>query len=114
FEADDVAALALALAAAAEVETQRDIAELGEKLRRRFGRAGILAGAEAVQHEEGRAAPAGLQVVGRGDDTRQLEAGGREGDGCFHGVRLAGRRLFLVVYRGAAPVTRNSGFQRLV
>ena len=55
FETDDAAELALALAAAAHVEAQRDVAEIAEHLcGRDAGRAGAV-GAEAVQHQKRRA-----------------------------------------------------------
>src|SRR4029077_8465780 len=54
-EADDPAELALALAAAAHVETQGDEAEFIEHPRRRDAGRAFVVGAKAVQHQERRA-----------------------------------------------------------
>src|SRR5208282_2439836 len=79
FEADDAAELALALAAAAHVEAQRDIAELAEHFGRRNRGRTVAVGAEAVQHQKRGAALGRLQPVGHANDavqaqTRRLKA----------------------------------------
>ena len=56
FQADHAAEFAFAVAAAAHVETERDVAEVVQHLRRLQHVGGILVAAEAVQHEK-RGAP---------------------------------------------------------
>src|SRR5262249_11398339 len=88
-EADHAAKLAFALAAAAHVETQHDVAEIAQHVRGLHGvRRGLVA-AEAVQHQK-RPAPLGRFKSARHmHDAGELEAGGGKGDGLFgHGRGL--------------------------
>src|SRR5262245_22237855 len=55
-QTDRAAARAFALAAAAHVEAQRDVAEAGEEAHHAHYVAGVLGAAETVQHEECRSA----------------------------------------------------------
>src|SRR5205085_7725671 len=79
-ETDRAAALAFALAAAAHVEAQDDIAERGEELRCRGGHAAVLVAAEAVQHHERGPAFALLQILGDVQDAGELESVARKLD----------------------------------
>ena len=80
-EADQVAALALAVAAAAHVEAERDIAEVVEHLGGLQHVRGFVVAAEAVQHQEGGAPLAGLDAVRDPHGAGELEARGWDGDG---------------------------------
>ena len=73
-EADDAAELALALAAAAHVEAQRDIAELAEHPRRSQHVRALAVGAETVQHQKRRAALGRLQALGHTEHAVQAQA----------------------------------------
>ncbi len=88
-EADHATEFALALAAAAHVEAQHDVAELAQHLGRLHGVRGGLVAAEAVQHQKG-GAPLSRPHPGRDmHDARELESRGRKGDGFFghrHGL----------------------------
>ena len=104
-QADHAAEFAFALAAAAHVETQHDVAELAEHLGRLHRiRRGLVA-AEPVQHDEGGAPLARPHPARDMHDPRQLESGGRKGDGLFghrHGLR-GGRKAagdFIELTRG--------------
>ena len=91
-EADYAAELAFALAAAAHVEAQHDVAEFAEHLGGRHGVGGGLVAAEAVQHQK-RAAPLGGAHSGRQvHHAGELEPGGGKGDGLLgHGWPLLAR-----------------------
>jgi hypothetical protein len=83
FQADDAAGLAFALAAAAHVEAQHDVAEIAQHLGRLHRvRRGLVA-AEAVQHQEGGAPLARAQPARDMHDAGNLETGGGKGDGFF-------------------------------
>ena len=95
-QADHAAEFTLALAAAAHVETQHDIAELAEHLgglhRIRRG----LVAAEPMQHDEGGASLARPHSVRDMHHARQLKSSGRKGDGLFghrHGLRVGGKAV---------------------
>src|SRR5690349_21123415 len=80
--ADDPPALALALAAAAEIEPQRRVPESREGLRDRRSAAAVLVAAEPVQDEKRRAALAAR--LGKLKHPRELEPVGREAYALFH------------------------------
>ncbi len=75
FETDDAPELALALAAAAHVEAQRDVAEIVQHLRGLHHVARVLVAAEPVQHEECGAPLAAADAVGHAHHAGQLEPG---------------------------------------
>ncbi len=82
-QADHAAVLAFAVAAAAHVEAQHDVAEIAQHLGRLHRiRRGLVA-AEAVQHQEGGALLAGPQPARDVHDAGEFETGGRKGDGFF-------------------------------
>ena len=83
-EADHSPALTLALAAAAHVEAQRDVAERGEQLRRRARGAAVLVAAEAVQHHECRPALVGFHIGREMEDAGELQAGAGKVHALFH------------------------------
>src|ERR1700751_2789454 len=80
-EADDPAELAFALAAAAHVEAQGDKAEFIEHPRRRDAGRAFAVGAEAVQHQERRAALARPHAVWHAEHAVQAQAGRLKADG---------------------------------
>ena len=111
-QADDAPALALALAAAAEIEPQRDITHVAEKLRRIAAARPLHGAAEAVQRDDGRAAFARPQVVRPMEDADELVAAEanvtffHDVRGCY-GSRRARRSIFKSVVRGRLSMTLN-------
>ena len=106
-EADDAAARALALTAAAHVEAERRVAEAGEHLRGGGAVAAVLVAAEAVQDQEGRAPLAGAPaVVGYVQHSRELQPLGHERDALFHGVSSAGRVMVMDPLLPSSPASR--------
>src|SRR5262249_9807108 len=94
-QADHAAEFALAVAAPAHVETQHDVTQLAQHLGGLHGVRGGLVAAETVQHQEG-AAPLGRPRGARDvHHARELETGGRDGDG-FFGHRRDLRWLYSV------------------
>src|SRR5262249_3470310 len=87
--ADDVSARALALAATAHIEAERDVAPSGEQCRRADARLTALVAAEAVQHHAGGPALAGLQIVRHVQDPRQLQALRLKCDLFFHDASVS-------------------------
>src|SRR6266853_4359208 len=84
--ADDAPALAFALAAAAEVEAQRRVAEAGEHFRDRHTAAAVLVAAESVQDEKS-GAPRRPRI-GQVKDTRELESVRYKANALFHFLDL--------------------------
>src|SRR6266699_3248754 len=82
--ADDAPALAFALAAAAEVEAQRRIAEAGEHSCDRRAAATVFVAAESVQDEKG-GAPL-RSGIGQVKDTRELQSVRYKADPLFHSL----------------------------
>ena len=90
FEADDAAEFALAVAAAAHVEAQRDIAEFAEHARRLQHVAAFAIRAEAVQHQKRRAPLPRVQAFRHGQHAMQAQAGRWKADHLFcHGCSPA-------------------------
>src|SRR5207248_3699221 len=87
-EADHPSARTLALAAAAHVEAQRDVAERGEELGDDPGSAVVLVAAEAVQHHEGGTALARLHVGRKVEDTGEPQRAACELHAFFHGAGI--------------------------
>src|SRR6266699_3916548 len=84
--ADDAPALAFALAAAAEVEAQRRVAEAGEHFCDRRTAATVLVAAESVQNEKG-GAPRRPRI-GQVKDTRELQSVRYKANALFHFLDL--------------------------
>src|SRR5262249_58670075 len=88
FQADHPPANPIALPAAAHVEAERRVAELGEELGACDAAAAVLAAAESMQDQE-RGPPLGrLARVRQVQDARELQTAGDERDPLFHDVLL--------------------------
>ena len=99
FHRDHAARFSAAVAATPIVEAQCDIAPGFELFADPFG-AAVLVGAEAVHHDDRRAAFSVFAPVRHMDDPRQRQAVGRECDGFLHEFRpclLHGSRLHIRV-----------------
>ena len=92
-EAAHLGALALALAAAAEVEAQRHIAHGLQHACLDLGVGFVLRADETVQHDEGRQLLAGLAALRHVQDGGQPEAVRHEGELLFHGGMSLSERV---------------------
>ena len=82
-EADDAAELAFALAAAAHVEAQRDIAEFAQDPRRLQYVVAFAIRAKAVQHQKGSATLRRRQTFRQAEHAVQAQARGLKIDNLF-------------------------------
>ena len=83
-EADDPAAFAFAVAAAAEIDAQRDIAPFGHLFADDLLALAVLVAAKAMQHDKRRPALAGFVVFRNIDEAGKFEAVGLKSDFFFH------------------------------
>src|SRR5439155_19157063 len=89
-QTDHAAARALTLAAAAHVEPERRVSELGEQLRGRRAPAAVLAAPEPVQDEKRGPALARPAAVGQVEHPGERQAVGFARHAFFHAALLAG------------------------